>query len=417
MLRRRSLLALLVCGCSTHAPSSTAIAPATTRELLAYDGVVHIEPDSSLLRATWSITIPARAIRGDSLVFDLNKQLRIGAVRGDDVARVDVQPQGDVTLIVLRFHNRAADRPVQLHFEYGGQFRSTGDSINSIGPQWVELALDSFWQPVVRGLGEQITSRLVIELPPGWRVATGGTLEQDGGRFIARSVTPLLDVPFAASPSFQVRESGGNQVYSVDSPDSTVVRTLATATACANYLNSVFGAAPLPPLRIVLAPRSGPGYARKNYIVINPRSSNDAVGFARFLCHEESHFWASGALSSGPDNWLNEGIAEFLAGRAVRALQGAAAYQTIVTAWRERAAGQPAVWTDTSTTRPSRAVAYFKAPYLLDQLETTIGPSGMDSVLVGFLLAPIHTTPAFLARLHAVRGAAVEQSFREQLGR
>jgi hypothetical protein len=182
-------------------------------------------------------------------------------------------------------------------------------------------------------------------------------------------------------------------------------------------LNLLFRAAPLPPLRIVLAARSGPGYARKNYIVINPHSSNDDVGFARFLCHEESHYWASGALSSGPDNWLNEGVAEYLAARAVRAKLGTEAYQTIVATWRNRAAGQGAVWTDTSTARPSRAIAYFKAPLLLDQLETRIGATAMDSLLVRFLLSTGHTTTAFLADLDAIGGAPAAQSFREQLAR
>ncbi len=97
-----------------------------------------------------------------------------------------------------------------------------------------------------------------------------------GASLIAASVrneVPLPDVAFSASPAFRVAESGANGI-----------------TAGADTAN---------------------------------------VPLLHFLYHEEAHYWATGANALGPENWLNERLAEYLAGRAVRALAGVVSGRTL----------------------------------------------------------------------------------------
>jgi hypothetical protein len=242
-----------------------------------------------------------------------------------------------------------------------------------------------------------------IVLPRGWEAAASGVTSAGSTAHLVRNRVPLPDVAFSASPVFRVAEAGAIRIYHVGAPEAVVSRTLTIAGKCADYLNALFRAGPpLPPLTVVLAPRQGPGYARNNYIVITAATDTAEVPRLHLLCHAEAHYWATGANASRPENWLNEGLAEYLAGRTVRALAGAEACGRVVAHWERSASGQPFVWSDTATRRPEPRVAYAKAPYLLDVLERRIGPATMDTLLARFLLRPARTTPALIEALRCV---------------
>ena len=414
---RRTNLLLLFPLLSTGAPRGAPL-PALPRsnDHPVYDGAVIIEPQSGVVQAQWTLSIPGRVIDGDSLVLLLNENFRVTELSGRGM--MSHREVADApTHIVVRFARVRSD-PVTLDLKYSGTFHSTVDSINSIGPTWVELSLDSFWQPIVNGMGESITSHLRVTLPSGWRVISGGPTTKEGTADILRSAALLPDVPFVAAPNLRDSSSGTTEVAYVGAPTALVGKLLTVASGCARHLDAIFGPGmPLPPLRIVLAPRAGPGYARKNYIVGSSNTDTSAVPLERFLCHELAHFWASGAVPSGPENWLNEGMAEFLAGGSVKALSGPAAYDTVVGDWLNRSKGQGPVWTDTSTRRPNRAVAYFKSALVLDRLQSRIGEAKSDSVIARFLCADPHTTPRLLAVLGDVVDSETAAWFRAELAR
>jgi hypothetical protein len=227
---------------------------------------------------------------------------------------------------------------------------------------------------------------------------------------------PLIDLPFSASPALTSQASGGTRVYFTGLKPALVEPVLRTSEDCASYLNGLYGSADsLPARTMVLAPRTGPGYARKNYIVIT-NVDTTRVGLARFVCHELAHFWSIGANSGGPDNWLNEGFAEFISAQYVRTRISAAAYDTIVTQWRTMGERQPPVWTDTATRRPSAMISYRKAPYLLTQLEARIGAEKMQRALGRYMTESIRTTPELLTMIGQVTDSATAGWFRDLLG-
>jgi len=167
----------------------------------------------------------------------------------------------------------------------------------------------------------------------------------------------------------------------------------------------------------MLAPRSGPGYARRNYIVLTDAASTPAPAMGQYICHEFSHYWSSGANSSGPENWLNEAMAEYVSSRYVRATFGQAQYDSTIARWERMSARQPPIWTPQSARRPSAQVAYRKAPFLLSRLEERIGADKMERFLQRYMVERIRTTPQLLVALEDVAGAETASWFRGELAR
>ncbi|MGQ0714834.1 MAG: hypothetical protein ACT4PJ_14060 [Gemmatimonadaceae bacterium] len=170
-------------------------------------------------------------------------------------------------------------------------------------------------------------------------------------------------------------------VYHVGADSSMVAKVLETTASCGRYLDTRYGKRrPLPPVKMVLAPRDGPGYARKNYIVITTSADTSAVGLGRYICHELAHYYAP-----------------------------------IVAQWREQGEGQPPVWKPDLASRPTARTAYRKAPYLLSLLEERVGSEVMDRILVRFMTEPLRTTPSLLEMIEQVAGAPTAAWFQQQL--
>lgn len=414
-VRRHAPLALaaaLACARPAVAPPT---APATR---LTYDGEATVDPAAGTLRARWRIAVDRSGPLRDSVVFLLNPTLAVSRVAGPAVAALSTDTARGLQRLTVRFAPSASPGPTTLDVAYAGTPTFGSDSINGIGPAWVELALDGFWHPVPAGFDEPLTARVRLALPAGWDAVASGRVRRDGDAHVVDGRTPLLDVPVVAAPALRRHGAGAVTVVHTGVEPARVAAVHRVASACAADLDARFGARePLPPVTLVLAPRGGPGYARKAYIVISGAPDTTTVPLARFVCHELAHYWSSGAVPSGPENWINEGIAEFVAARAVRALHGDSAYAGIVARWRRSADGAPAVWTPTATRRPDPRAAYAKAPLLLDALEGRIGPEATERFVRRLLTERITTTPRLLDVLREVAGADAARGFADALGR
>lgn len=415
--RAVTLLAAALVACSAK-PSRTP-APVPDNDVPLYEGTVVVEPNAGTLRGDWRVSFVRSARTADSAIFLLNEALTITRISGSQVIGYSTSPEPDLTRIRVRLGPAPTRAATVIHFEYTGTPRFSSDGINGIGPRWVELGLDSFWLPIFADLTHAIRSRVQVVLPPGWDVVSSGSTVRSGDTLTVTSIVPLIDIALSASPDFA--RAGGDSVtiHHVGSPPAVVARTLETARACVRYLDARYGAQqPLPPIELVLAPRDGPGYARRNYIVITRVADTSAVPLGRFVCHELAHNWSTGASASGPDNWLNESFAEFVAARFIRATAGDSAYARIVAQWKERSTGQPPIWTPSSKGRPSARTSYAKAPYLLSRLEERVGSAAMNEILRRFMTdRAIRTSPALIDVIYDVAGAENGAWFREELAK
>jgi hypothetical protein len=384
-----------------------------------YDGTVAIDPSSRRIQARWRIEFMRTAAMRDSATLLFNPGLKVSSLTGPGISGFAERIEDDSKIIIVRFAQPTPDTatPSRIDIAYEGVPVFGGDTINGIGARWIELGLDSYWHPVFSDYAHLITGRIHIVLPPGWRIAASGSVTQQGDTLTLTNAVPLIDVAFSASPDLAFTEHGNARVYYAGSAPPIVPMILDITTACTNWLNAHYGASnKLPPTRMVFAPRGGPGYARKNYIVITSAADTSRINNERFICHELAHFWSSGAISSGPENWLNEAFAEYVAGRYIRDAHGDSTYASVVlNRWQNNSSNAGPIWTATATRRPTPRAAYNKAPALLDRLESRVGRPAMETIVTRYMTEGIHTTTALLDMIANVAGADTAAWFREQL--
>ncbi|MFP5287219.1 MAG: hypothetical protein ACLGI9_15880, partial [Thermoanaerobaculia bacterium] len=262
----------------------------------------------------------------------------------------------------------------------------------------------------------EMTGVLRLALPRDWKAAGSGAVSFEDGFHVIRNTVPQIDVAFVAAPSLERRLSEDFTVYHREADAGTVPALLNAAQACAAWLDARYGQSdPLPRGTLDLAARPGPGYARKNYIVLS-QETRDAVRMHDFLCHELAHYWTSSAGPFTPDHWMTEAFAEYVAARSVRERFGQAEFESIVKEWSQVGLQGP-VWTPDGTQRASGAAMYRRAPHLLSLLEEKIGTERFERLLAAYMTERIRTTPELLDRLREIAGEEAELWFREELAK
>ncbi len=420
---RHGLLLLIAwtLGCASRATERSAW-PAPVAGQVQYDATVGFNLGAGELDAAVTLQLPSTAAVGDTIRLLLNRGLTVQsvtgtAVRSHQVGPSDFSPAWQMVSILL-------DGPIPagavrtIEIRYAGKPELPGDGINAIAPHRVELNLDSQWFPIPARIDHELVGVLRTRVPAGWQVASGGTIERLDSAVVVRSRVPQVDVAISATPGF--RELPGRQftILYNDAGERTARAVLVAAENCAGYLDGRFGGRDrFPGGRIVLADRPGPGYARKNYIVLSNIDPDSSEALHNFLCHEVAHYWTrfSGAMS--PNYWLIETFAEFSAALYLRDRIGAAAFDRRRSIWESggRAAGP--VWTPATTTRQPYAVAYRRGPYLLTLLEDRIGRETFARFIDGYMETGIATTQALLDHLQGVAGAQASAWFAAELAK
>jgi hypothetical protein len=169
--------------------------------------------------------------------------------------------------------------------------------------------------------------------------------------------------------------------------------------------------------RLVLANRQGPGYARKNYIVLSEVDPDQSEGLHYFLCHEIAHYWTRSAGAQSPHHWMTEAFAEYAAAMYLRDRFGQSAFEQRRSQWEVMGRSHGPIWTPETTGRASFFIMYRKAPYLLSQLEDRIGAEQYGRFFERYMVEHIRTTTELLDELGLISGTDVEQWFRGELAR
>lgn len=385
----------------------------------AYDTKIHIDRETAALDARSTLRYVADESTALEVGFLLNRALNLQAVRGVGVRSYHYgpfEPAPSWNLVKVQLDGLFPRSVVTLEVAYSGKPELPSDGINGISTGWVELSLDSQWHPVFSTFDQEMIGVLRVDLPPEWQVVASGPSSFEDGFHVIRNTVPQVDIAFVAAPSFEHIRSDRFAVYHRSSDHRTASAVLRAATSCGAYLNQRYGARdPLPEGKLVLAGRSGPGYARKNFIVISQVDGDDQVGLHRYLCHELAHYWTRSAGSFSPHHWMSEAFAEYVAGRYIRDHFGGSRFDSVLAQWERFGQGQGPVWTRESTKRPSGVAMYRRAPYLLYRLEERIGTERFDRFLVRYMTEGVRTTPELLERLGDVAGAEAERWFREEL--
>jgi hypothetical protein len=413
-----SLVLLSACFHQEGPPPDAQAAPAN---IIEYRGVILIDPVTRTLQAEWLISLaPEDALMGE-LAFLLNRGAAIQRVEGPAVRShrtelFDGGP-GGMRLLVELEDGKMAESPWALSVSYFVKLDATSDGMNRISSDWVELSVESAWHPLLATLDREIVGVVEVALPPEWTVVASGSVSQEGGFHVIRSEVPQIDLAFIASPTLQRAESDRAVLHHEGVAEVHVHAILEATGDCLGYLNEQFSARPFTELaRVVLAPREGPGYGRKDFIVLSQLDPEEPIVLTRFLCHELAHYWTEFAGARSPDHWMTEAFAEYVSLRYVRHRFGQAPFDSILAQFEERARGQGPVWTPEGTDRTTGLAMYRKAPHILSWLEERIGREAFERFLRMYMVERIRTTAELLGALRLVAGDEVVEEFRGRLG-
>jgi hypothetical protein len=285
---------------------------------------------------------------------------------------------------------RAIDLPCprrDARLVYAGPGTLHPDGRNQVSPRLVELSLYGAWYPLQR-IDQHTLWRLNTRLPPGWRLATPGRVTRSGPALVI-TARRASDIVLLAAPGLaETPASPQSARVLLDAAASPAERATAAAlgreaAASVAAFTALLGPAGRQPPELVFTPRSGPlSYARLP-LIVTPRADLTAPGGRSLMLtvrHEVAHFWSRARGEA--DDWLNEGLAEYLAVRRGGDTEGAAVRDGVLADYRrEVAAAGPG--------RPIRADGpdrelinrYYRPALLLDALERRFGRPAVDRLL------------------------------------
>lgn len=300
--------------------------------------------------------------------------------------------------LVLRY-----DGPGQLH----------PDGRNQISPTLVELSLYGAWYPLAK-IDDKIRWRLTTRLPRGWRFATPARVKARSGTLTLHSDAPA-DIVLIASPLFdeeQVVANGTtvrllvNRTLSAEARATAQARARAAADmaawAVATLGKPVADASLMP--AIVFTPRGGSlSYSRLPLIILREAELRGDSGDRPprlNVRHEIAHFWSRAPQSL---DWLNEGVAEYLALRRTGNVDGQAAMDAVIADYRRQiAAAGPSAPITAGPDGRSFLNTYARPALLLDALARRRGAAPVEHLLAAmFALGTEQNVDQLLAQIEA----------------
>lgn len=393
-----AVLFLLVGGCAaasgpTASPLNAGDQPATPH----YDIDLTFEPGAE----RWSATVRATQLgcQGGVLRVYLHRDIVISEARVDQrsVTPVLDPPGADRFWIKAA---RAVDLPCpaqSLTLTYSGPSKLHEDGRNQVTAELIELSVYGAWYPLT-SVEDRFSWTLTTQLPPDWTYTSPARTEErleKAGRSLRLVSREPADVVLIASPHFDVAtvmEAGAAARVFVNKRLGDA--QLATARSLGRdgadmtaWLQDHLG-----PARreetirpdIVFTLRGGPlSYARLPVIVLREEALTTPAERSERLNirHEVAHFWS--AARGDQNEWINEGLAEYLAVVRTGDVEGKAVRAKIIADYRALAvkAGTGEPFATAGNDERGFVNRYVRPTLMLDAAESRAGRSAMQAFL------------------------------------
>lgn len=404
----------------THALAETVLKAKTAP--LHYIGSVQIIPETGLMGAGWTIIIKDPSL--DRIEFALNAAFGPATLSGSGVRAHSLisDPRFDAGVQVygidLTPSNAGADRIVK--FSYSGTPFSTDlpYGINSVDGRKVELTVDSFWFPFDTRFETDLTANVNVRIQGDWSAVGVGSAERTAQGYHFQQYTPALDIALSLLKDSLMVMSNDYVIHDArPDPGAKLTELAAALGGCTSYLNRLSGVAgPLPPASVIVTDRPEGGYSRGTLIALTDIENEDEEALRQFICHELAHYWSK-ANAGGPENWINESVADYLANMAIRKAMGPAVFDARMARYADQVDGQdlPPIWTTELTGRAPYLTLYRAGPLALSDLERQMGLPAFEVFMQTVMRAPPASTPDLLALLEASSGAEVREWFEARL--
>jgi len=398
------------------APVSASDAP------LHYIGSVEFMPDVGAMGAGWTVIIKDAEL--DAIQFALNASFGTAIVSGPGVqalnTALDPRYEGAARLYAIDLMPSVDGAPRVVKFSYGGPMFPAGPAlgINTLDPRKIELTVDSYWFPFDARFDTDLTAQVNVRIEGEWSAVGVGTAERTPMGYRFEQDTPGLDIALSLlSKSVTVMAPGYVIHDARPDPGAKLTELTAALEGCTAYLNALSGpAGPLPHASIIVTDRPEGGYSRGTLIALTDIENEDEEALRQFICHELAHYWSK-ANAGGPENWINEGIADYLANMAVRDAMGEDVFDARMARYAEQVSGDglPPIWTTGGIDRPSYLTLYRAAPLALRDLEVRMGEAAFAGLMQRVMALQVRTTPDLLHMIEHMAGPETHDWFKARL--
>lgn len=379
-------------------------AQAPAFDVVRYDLVLRVEPDTRLVHGEASVTIAAGEAALEQASFSLNELLKVSAVKRDGVEAACERGERVAEGRELRVRLDPALAPgatSTLTFSYEG----TGLDPDAQGADWMGILLvradeirmshQAQWYPIVPR-DPEARSKLVapttleLDLPAGFESlgpGEGAKPKKQKGRelHVWTSARPVQPSILAGKFKAQVVKQGKVSIRALSFPEHAggAKAWAEDAAESLEVLGELFGKLDVASYGIgEMRVRNGSksyNYEADGFSVYDGVLFDGRAPDARKIAHEVAHLWFGGAADpSGPgERFLTEGLAEHAAWLCVEARAGAEAALEAARKGSERYSGAPGeevslAEVDFRSPRYAQ-VAYAKGAFALRTLRAWIG--------------------------------------------
>ena len=367
--------------------------------------------------------------------FRLNSDMVIARMKADGkpVSFQTAKLDQNITEFTL-----AEATPGTIEISYSGPILASSypkviNLVNRIEPDFTELAGYVQWYP--KPAGGYFNFSLEVRLPPSFKVVTNGLLIRERRKLSKwRSFGPVSDIALVAVAGLKhsrfAKENYTGDIYYQELPKSYIDSVQTNLYEAMRFYTATFGAPGSEHLvRVVYSPRPGWGYVREPLIIVSENQTLEQRqmpgGAARdfqLLAHEIAHYWWKYADHHTPDDWINEGLAEFSSLLAVEKIYSAETAALFFNDHRQRSmASQTSVAiAETENDSPDREInRYSKTTTLFDRTRSLYGMDKMENLMCTLYFRFAETgqanTPLFLETVKKILGQEAEILFTECL--
>lgn len=395
---------------------------------------LNIEPANGYISGALLVKKPS-----DS-TFLLDVSLKVKSIKADDKI-IHVVPRIDTTNQGFNYF-KLPYLPQKIEIKYEGKLVPDNlpknvRLVNRVDSNLVELSDYIAWYPRFLNLkGFSFTVKLKI--PAEFIAVMNGTKasEESDKRYSYtswKSDKTVHNLCLFSAPAVKktvLNPSGENiSIYYQRLPKTYVDSMLMLLSEANNLLIAIFGKNPANTvIDLIYSPRSGHAYARVPMLLVSEEYAleqrNNKYGFARDFrlnTHEISHYWSK-ANTNSPDDWINEGLAEYSALLISDSLIGKEFSELLLNEYYGIINNTPTQEPITETTGSSveREVnRYYKPTIMLHELEVKYGRKAMFSFLFKldstFAQNENANTALFLDVIENFFGKAEKDNFSEKL--
>jgi hypothetical protein len=397
---------------------------------------IRFSPDSGFITGRAEIQNPR-----DS-GFLLAKSLKIQSVSADDrpvsLHYTTTGSSSDSYSIIIPVI------PSKLVIKYSGRIKpedypKTISSINMITSELVELSDHIAWYP--RMVSSSSFEYLFnADFPSEYVALTNGQFVS-GEIINDRCVTAWKSnnltsgITLLAAPGLKKTTSNNNgitiEIYYDILPGTYVDSMKTDLHKSLRLLSDLFGSTiPDKLIRIVYSPRSAGGYCRSPLIIVSENYAMEQralkYGYARDFrlnTHELAHYWSAADVNS-PDDWINEGLAEYSALLISEKVIGRDFSDVLISEYRgivQNSHTQMAIVETYGDSWEREINRYYKPTLLLNDIREKYGEEKLNQFLktlnARVVVSQNATTEIFLDALEVSIDKDAKNSFEEALHR